>query len=257
MHNAALAALHLDWVYVPFQVEPSDIAAAVAAVRALGMVGVNITVPLKELVAPYLDEVDSAAKKIGAVNTIVNRGGRLVGYSTDGPGILWDLERRGINVSGRPVLVWGAGGSARAVAFALASIGCRVTIANRTVTRARALADMVGENAEAIGYEASQYRDRVAGAALLVNTTTLGMAPDHADLSPPIPPAALTAGQTVYDLVYSPETTALLSAAGRAGCRAVGGLGMLVCQGAVSLSLWTGLPLAGIPVDAMFDALRR
>jgi len=255
MHNAAIAALGLDWVYVAFQVDPSAIPAAVSAVRALDLVGVNITVPLKELVSSHLDEVDPAALKIGAVNTIVNREGRLVGYSSDGPGFLWDIKRRGVEVDGCKALIWGAGGSARAIAFALASRGCHVVIANRTIERAAALADAIGGDGRSVGYESAEYAQRISEADLLVNATTLGMAPENIQSAPPLPPESLSSRQVVYDLVYAPEKTVLLDAAERAGCRAIGGLGMLVCQGAVSLSLWTGLQIEQMPIDAMFAAL--
>ena len=140
MHNAAIEALGLDWVYVPFEVAPENVGAAVEAVRALGLVGVNVTVPLKELVGPFLDAIDEDAARIGSVNTICNRGGKLTGYSTDGAGFLRSLEEVGQGTEGRKVYLLGAGGSARAVGFALASRGCFCTIANRTAARAEALA---------------------------------------------------------------------------------------------------------------------
>ena len=140
MHNAALKALGLDWVYLPFEVAPANIRAAVEAIRALALVGVNVTVPLKELVGPFLDAVDETAARAGSVNTICNRGGKLTGYSTDGAGFLRALEEVGQVVDNRQVYILGAGGSARAVAFALASRGCVCTIANRTESRSAGLA---------------------------------------------------------------------------------------------------------------------
>ena len=128
MHNAALKSLGLDWVYVPFDVNPDNAAGAVAGLRALGLAGVNVTVPLKECVLPLLDEVDEAARQIGSVNTIHNIGGRLFGYSTDGEGFLRSLEAAGQPTQGRQVLILGAGGSARAVAFALALHHCHCQI---------------------------------------------------------------------------------------------------------------------------------
>jgi shikimate dehydrogenase len=247
----------LDWVYVPFNVLPESIPAAVAALRAFDMVGTNVTVPHKEAVIAHLDEIDDDARRVGSVNTIVNNAGRLKGYSTDGPGLLWDLERQGVSVDGKRVLLWGAGGSARAVGYALSQRGCSVRIANRTVERAVNLAELIGGDTEAIDQTGASYADAVANADLLVNTTSLGMGPASIDLMPPVPDGALHAGQVVYDLVYVPETTLLLANAGSAGCRAIGGIGMLVCQGAVSLSHWTGRPLAEIPVDVMIAALAR
>ena len=255
MHNAALEVMGLDWVYVAFPVNPDNAGAAVAAVRALDLVGVNITVPLKETVAGYLDDVDPDAARIGSVNTIVNRNGRLLGYSTDGPGFLWDLARQGVSYEGHPALIWGAGGSARALAHALTGRGCAVTIANRTLERAQKLAAEVGAGTVAVGFDDPSYLEHIAAARLLVNATTLGMGPANIEQSPPIPQGSLSPSQVVYDLVYVPEHTRLIAVAESAGCRAIGGLGMLACQGAVSLSHWTGLPIEQIPVSVMLDAL--
>ncbi len=254
MHNAALQALGLDWVYVPFEVAPDDLAAAVAGLRALGLAGVNVTVPLKETVPPLLDAVDEDASRIGSVNTIHNRNGRLYGYSTDGAGFLHSLEAAGQPTQGRRVLLLGAGGSARAVAHALASRGCHCRIANRTEERAAALARAVnaryphaaavaGWGAEAEGFD------------LLVNTTTLGMQP-NAGAMPALPPNAFTARPFVCDLIYAPAHTRLLAAATAAGCETMNGVKMLVWQGALSLALWTGRPLEEIPVAVMEAAVR-
>lgn len=255
MHNAAFAALGLDWVYVPFDVEPAQVSAAVASVRALGLVGVNVTVPLKEAVLPLLDTLSDDARRTGSVNTIVNQNGVLHGDSTDGEGFLRALaEEYGAGIDGRRALLLGAGGSARAVAFALAGQGCDVIIANRTGDKARALASAVN----------SHYAGRASVAGwgedtglvdLIVNATSLGMAP-RADEMPPLPPAVLTARPFVYDLIYSPPETRLLAAARAAGCRAANGLGMLVWQGALSLAQWTGRPVAQMPLDAMRDAVQ-
>jgi len=249
MQNAALAALGLDWVYVPFDVAPGDAAAALSGLRALGMVGVNVTVPLKEAVLPLLDEVDEDARWIGSVNTVHNLDGVLRGYSTDGAGFLRSLEAAGQPTRGRRVLLLGAGGSARAVAFALASRGCRCLIANRTEARAVSLARAVNarhpEAATAIGWGAS-----AGDPDLIVNTTTLGMHPNE-DASPALPPDTFAAKPFVYDLVYAPARTRLLAAAAAAGCGTMNGVKMLVWQGALSLALWTGRSPEEMPVAAM------
>ncbi len=254
MHNAALAALGLDWAYVPFDVRPDDVGAALAGVRALGLVGVNVTVSLKEIVPPFLDTVSEEARRIGSVNTVHNRDGALHGESTDGPGFLRALaDLMGPDaVPGRALLL-GAGGSARAVAFALAGQGWTVVIANRTRARAQELADRL-----AVFYPCAATVAEWGGDAgefeLIVNTTSLGMHP-HEDTMPALPPGALTPGRWVLDLVYAPPETRLLREARRAGCQAANGLGMLVSQGALSLALWTGLPLERIPRDVMAEAL--
>lgn len=254
MHNAALAELGLDWVYVPFEVPPERLPDAMRAIRALGILGVNLTVPLKELAVPLVDEVEPGAALIGSVNTVVNERGRLRGLSTDGPGFLWDLERKHIEPDGWTVLMWGAGGSAKAVAFALAGRGCRIIIANRSPERARSLASALGDSADWVEWGGEAYTEAIRSARLLVNTTSLGMAPAHAGEMPIVPEGTLSSGQVVYDLVYVPAQTRLLKAARAARCRAFNGLGMLVCQGALSLSEWSGLPISGIPIETMYRA---
>ena len=253
MHNAALESLGLDWAYVPFDVAPEDVPAALAGLRALGLVGVNVTVPLKERVLPLLDEVDEAAARIGSVNTVHNRDGRLYGCSTDGEGFLRSLEAVGQPAQGRQVLLLGAGGSARAVTFALAAQDCHCRIANRTEARAESLAADINHwfpgAASVAGWGAP------AGAFdLLVNTTSLGMSP-HEDAMPALPPDAFAGRPFVYDLVYVPTQTRLVAAARAAGCGTMNGVQMLVWQGALSLALWTGLPPEEMPVAVMEAAV--
>lgn len=255
MHNAALEALGLDWVYVPFDVNPDpvNVEEALAGLRALGLVGVNVTIPLKEAVLPYTIVSEEAART-GSVNTIHNRDGKLYGYSTDGAGFLRALEAAGQPTEGRQVLLLGAGGSARAVSFALASRGCRCQIANRTEARASALADDVNrrfpEAATVTGWgaEADEFD-------LLVNTTTMGMQPNE-EAAPALPPNAFAGKPFVYDLIYVPTQTRLLAAAAAAGCETMNGVGMLVWQGALALAIWTGRPLEEVPVAEMEAAVR-
>lgn len=254
LHNAALAALGLDWIYVPFDVAPEDVAAAVEGVRAFNLVGVNVTVPHKEAVLPLLDVVDEDARRVGSVNTIHNVNGVLHGYSTDGPGFLRSLEVLGEPARGRRALILGAGGSARAVAFALTGQGGQVQIANRTEARARELAERLNAHhpgaASVVGWG-----DEADGFDLLVNTTSLGMAP-HEDAMPAIPPGTFERDVLVYDLVYAPPETRLLARARQSGLRAVNGLGMLVAQGALSLSRWSGLSWDALPLGIMEEAVR-
>jgi shikimate dehydrogenase len=252
MQNAALEAMGLDWVYVPFEVVPEALPVAVASIRALGLVGVNLTVPHKEAVLPLLDVVDEDARRIGSVNTVHNRDGILHGYSTDGPGFLHALAGEGEATEGRQALILGAGGSARAVAFALAGHGGRVQIANRTRERAEALAAQVNQfypgAASVVGWGAD-----ADAFDLLVNTTSLGMDP-HPEMLPLLPRNVLRPSVFVCDLVYAPIETRLLAQARAAGCRVINGLPMLVAQGALSLALWTGLAPASIPVEVMHRA---
>lgn len=254
MHNAALAALGLDWVYVPFDVAPENVEAALAGVQALGMVGVNVTVPLKEAVLPYLDEVSDTVRQIGSANTIICKDGRLYGDSTDGAGFLRALEDAGQSAEGRQALIIGAGGSARAVAFALASRGTQCRIANRTHERAMALMHDIHQwypgMASKVGWGLAAGQPD-----LVVNTTSVGMQPHEGEM-PTLPPGLFGGKPFVYDLIYAPAKTHLLQAAEEAECETANGIGMLVQQGALSLSLWTGLPIESIPVAVMEAAVR-
>lgn len=254
MQNAALASMGVDWVYAPFDVPEDRVASAVESIRALGLVGVNVTVPLKELVIPYLDHVDEAAARVGSVNTIKNQDGILTGYSTDGEGFLHDLQRLGWPSKGVNVYLLGAGGSARALAYALAERDCHVVIANRTLGRAQTLASLVNE------YFPGRASVSLWGAAserpidLIVNTTSLGMSPS-AETTPALPSGGYAGAGYVYDLIYKPRETLFLSAAREAGCQVSNGLGMLVRQGAASLGIWLGRRIDAFALEAMERAV--
>lgn len=255
MHNAAFAARDLDWCYVPLSVarEPAErVGDAVRGLRALGLRGANVTVPHKQAVMAHLDTLEPAARAIGAVNMIlVDSTGRLVGDNTDAAGFAADLRSLGVDVRGASTLVLGAGGSARAIVYALAQSGARsVTIANRTPARAQELAGAMQPLFGACSIQAapSGVTREVAGAHLVINCTSLGMTP-HIDGSPWPVGVPLRAGQTVYDLVYNPRETRLLREAARQGARPLGGLGMLIHQAALAFERWTG-------VDAPIEVMR-
>lgn len=255
MHNAAFAALGLDWAYVPFTVAPEQIGAALAGVRALGLRGVNITVPLKELAPPHLDELTDRARALGVVNTVVNTDGHLRGDATDGPGLLAALAYGGAPVTpGIRVVVLGAGGSARAVIYALAEAGARVTVANRSLDRAEAIARdfaEVGDIRVMPLDSPDSLGESISSSTILINTTSVGMHPNH-DAMPPIPPDALHPDLFVSDLIYNPAQTRLLSLAYSRGCRTQNGIEMLVRQGALAFVQWTGIEP---PVEAMRAAV--
>lgn len=256
MHTAALAALGLDWVYMAFDVPPARLAEAVAGVRGLGLAGVNVTVPLKERVVPLLDTLSDEARRIGAVNTIVNREGVLHGDSTDGEGFLRALAEAGRpELFGQRALLLGAGGSARAVAFALARQGCAVVVANRTEEKAHALAGAVNHCYKGQA-SAAGWGEDAGPVDLIVNATSLGLSP-HTEAMPVLPPHVLSTHPFVYDLIYNPAETRLLRLAREAGCPASNGLGMLVWQGALSLAQWTGRSLSEMPLAAMLGAVRH
>ena len=231
MHNAAFDALGLDWVYVAFPVGRGDGTAAVRAVTTLGLAGLNVTMPHKADAAAACDDLASEAAALGAVNTVVNADGALVGHSTDGDGFLRALDDEGIEVAGRRVLVIGAGGAARAITHALGRVGADVTVAARRPEAARSAAALA-PGSEAVGLGGIA----VEGFDVVVNATPLGMEGE----APPFDTAELHTGQFVYDTVYPVETPLLREARAR-GLRAAGGLGMLVHQGALSFSLWTGI----------------
>ncbi len=262
MHNAAFEALGLDWAYVPFAVPPERIAEAVAGIRALGLRGINVTVPLKEMVPPYLDTLTPRAARLGAVNTIINDNGHLTGDSTDGRGFLAALrEVDALPAAGSRAVVLGAGGSARAVTDALREVGIGVTIANRTLERAREVADRLqnaseGSAIEVVSLDEMSLRRTLAAddIALLVNTTSIGMHPQEAEM-PPVPPDALRNRIIVSDLIYNPPQTRLLAMAESQGCRTQNGVSMLVWQGAIAFSAWTGV--ANPPVHIMREAVEK
>ena len=206
-----------------------------------------------------LDDVDDLARRIGAVNTIVRDGDRLRGANTDAKGFLESLrEYGGMNPSGADAVLVGAGGAARAAAHALAESGVgSLLIANRTAKRAEALAAEVaalGVNARAVSLADAAFGDACGGADLIVNSTSVGMLHGPAEGASPVPDGAIRAGCVVYDMVYNPPGTPLLRAASDAGARAVGGLPMLVYQGAAAWEMWTG---RAAPVGVMMEAARR
>ena len=256
MHNAAFAELGLNWAYLPLAVEPERVGDALRGLRALGLRGANVTVPHKQEVMRFLDELSPVAAAIGAVNTIVvAEDGRLLGENTDAAGFAADLAAHGVKVGGRECVVLGAGGSARSVVWALAAErAASISLVYRTRTRAEelvaALQPHCAEVPLALCHQTEFAGAELAEAALVVNCTPIGMTP-HVDASPWEPPAGLPPGIVVYDLVYSPLRTRLLELAEAAGACAIGGIGMLVHQGALAFTLWTG---QAAPLQVMRDA---
>ncbi len=240
IHNAAFAALGLDWVYVAFPVPRGRGGAAVAAARDLGLAGLNVTMPHKEDVAAACDDLTSDAAALRSVNTVVTQpAGRMLGDSTDGPGFLAALAEEGIAVTGRRSLVLGAGGAARAVVLSLGRAGADVVVAARRPEAAESAA-LLAPSGRAVALDAVD--GELGDAELVVNATPLGMAGE----GPPLGPERLGPAHVVVDLVYHPAETPLLAAARARGAQAVNGLGMLVHQAALAFHLWTGAeaPLA-------------
>lgn len=238
MHNAAFAELGLDWHYGLLPTPDNAIAARLEEVRICYR-GANVTVPHKQRVMAYLDDVDDTAKVIGAVNTIVVRDGQLQGYNTDAAGFLAGLTEVGFRPAGRHALVLGAGGAARAVVTALQGAECTVTIHNRRPQRAIELAKRVGGRVHGLSAGIGLEDLDLSQFDLLVNTTPVGMWPEI-DACPWPETIPIPSRWTVYDLVYNPLRTRLLARAHENGATAIGGLEMLIQQGASAFALWTG-----------------
>lgn len=258
MQNAALREMALNWTYLAFAVEPERVGQALDGVRGLGLVGLNVTIPHKSAVIEHLDEIDDAVEALGVANTIIRReDGSLMGRNTDGPGFLRSLSERSHSVDGRAVTLLGAGGSARAVAWACARDGAEsVTVVNRTLERAEGVAELLRsttdlERVAAVALEAPEAEGAVSGADVIVDCTSVGMYPHH-EVEPVVPSGWMRAGQVVADLTYNPLDTVLLQAAREAGAETVDGAGMLVHQGAISLQYWSGQEP---PVETMRRAL--
>lgn len=257
MHNAAFAARRMNWRYVPLPVHPERVEAAVYGLRALGFRGANVTIPHKQAVMPYLDRWSPAAEAIGAVNTIIiQEDGNMLGDNTDAAGFIADLRGQGVEPAGCSALVVGAGGSARAVVYGLAEAGAaRILLLNRTVARAEELAATMRGYFPEIPLDVAAFPEDVADAAqhadLIVNCTSLGMEP-YLEGLPWDEEVEFRPDQTVYDLVYNPAVTRLLQLASADGARALGGLGMLVYQGAIAWERWTQEPA---PVEVMRRAV--
>ncbi|NLA58110.1 MAG: shikimate dehydrogenase [Firmicutes bacterium] len=257
MQNAALEALGLDYVYVPFHVSPLHVKEAIAGMKALGIRGLNVTIPHKVAVIDYIDEIEPVAGLIGAVNTISNQGGYLVGYNTDACGFLRSLkEEAKRDPQGQRITIMGAGGSARAIGFQLAVSQIEyLVIANRTKSSAVALADEIGAKTKCstVGIGLEELESYLPVTDILINTTPLGMHP-QVDTMPPVDCGKLPASAVVCDIVYNPLETMLLKKAAACGLPTLPGLGMLVYQGAAALEIWLEVKP---PIDVMKAVVRR
>lgn len=240
MMNAALREMQLPDVYLAFKVEPSCLKDAVAGFRALGVKGWNVTIPHKVAIMDNLDMIDETAQAIGAVNTVVYENGKWVGYNTDGPGYLRSLEEEwSLPFSSLNVVIVGAGGAARAVGYTLAKAGVpHITVLNRTLSKAEALGRHLSSLTQLEAYSLNEGRKAIGKADLIINTTSVGMAPKVHET--PIPVEWIGQGQYVSDLIYHPRETMLLRGAKARGAQVQSGLGMLVYQAAIAFEKWTG-----------------
>lgn len=254
MHNAAFHALGMDWRYELLPTPPDAVEQRVSELRAPELAGANVTIPHKQAVIPYLDQVVDAASVVGAVNTIVATQEKLVGYNTDVAGIRWAFEQNGVAPAGWHTVVLGAGGAARAAVYALHTLGvASISVFNRTPERAESLIEELRPHLIDTKLEAAPLTDvgrleeALGQAGLLINATSVGMYP-VVDASPLPAGVDLPAHLVVFDMVYNPQATRLLRQAKHAGARIVSGLDMLIGQGVEAFRLWTGRTP---PVDVM------
>lgn len=264
MHNAALEKCGIDARYCRLHIRPGELGPALRALPEKGFIGVNCTIPHKAAAMPFMDRVDDHALQIGAVNTVAVEGDRLVGFNTDGPGLVRALRAEfGIDLRDMRVLVLGAGGGAgRAVAMQCGIEGCeRLVLANRSPEKARALAGELaryfrgprvygpGERLAAVAWDEAALKVQIAQTDLVIHCTPVGM---HRTDSSPLPSAILQPHLLIYDTIYTAARTKLMLAADEAGARSANGLSMLLHQGALSFEIWFDRPA---PLDAMRTAL--
>ncbi|MCA0753660.1 shikimate dehydrogenase [Paenibacillus sp. N4] len=252
MMNRAFRETGINGAYAAFHVTSERLADFAAGVRAMGIRGVNVTIPHKLDIMSLLDEIDAGAEAIGAVNTIVNDDGRLIGYNTDGIGYVRSLkEEAEPELAGKKMVVLGAGGAARGIVYALTKESPeRITIVNRSVERAEELAKAFRSQADIEAAAVESLKEACRQADIVINTTSVGMYPNTEDT--PIDGAWLQPGAVASDLIYNPLKTTFLQQAERQGCRVHGGLGMFIYQGAYAFEYWTGRPA---PVEAMRETV--
>ena len=258
MQQAAIEKAGIDYSYVALPVEPEQLPQAVEGLKALNFSGWNVTIPHKRAIMPLLDEIDEDAAVIGAVNTVVNDGGRLKGYNTDVLGFLSPLKARGIKLAGARALLLGAGGAARAVLWGLLREGAAaVTLVVRNSDKGEALAAEFRSRAEAeitvCTFDSEGYKAALSTADILVNTTPLGMTP-KVEEAPSVEWELVKSSAFVYDIIYTPAETRFLREAREHGCQVQNGEAMLAGQGAAALQLWAGIEP---DADCMCRALRE
>jgi len=241
MHNAVLQDLELDFVYMAFDVPPNRLKEAVKGFKALNVKGISVTIPLKEIIIRFLDEIDGIANKIGAINTIKNEDGVLIGKNTDAEGGRKAILDAGYEIKGKNILILGAGGVAKAICYALAKDANKIVITNRTEVRAKKLAmelkKIIKVNAEGTNNSEITLRREIKTTDILINATPVGMYP--LINKSPIEKEILHNQLFVFDLIYNPLETQLIKDAKVIGCRTLGGLDMLVNQGALAFEWWT------------------
>ncbi|MBS3815055.1 MAG: shikimate dehydrogenase [Hadesarchaea archaeon] len=242
MQNAALKELGLDYVYLAFPVREESLAEALTGFTALGIKGANVTIPHKINALNYMDELHESAEKVGAVNTIKNDSGELIGFNTDGEGMLRSLRNEVSEIESKSVLLLGAGGAARAIGFSIVEAGASLTISNRTASKAKKLAETISGQTKGdvrqVELSKKVLIDEIKNSDILINATSVGMEPNTDETL--VSADMMHSDLIVNDIVYKPLKTKLLEEAEKAGAKTIDGLGMLVHQGATSLEIWTG-----------------
>lgn len=255
MHNAAFESLGINAVYLPFEVKPKGLKTAISCMKSLGIRGLNVTIPHKERILECLDGIDKEAALISAVNTIVNKNGRFIGFNTDGRGFINSLnEEFGISPKGKNFFIMGAGGASLAISFSLALSGAkRIVLVDKIEEKAIKLASSLAKNTpcEAIALKRDKraIKEVILNSDVFINATPCGMKATDPRV---IEPEFLHKGLFVYDIIYNPPVTRLLKDAKKRGARCSNGIGMLLNQGAISFRLWTGRKA---PVAVMRKAL--
>ncbi|WP_378956349.1 shikimate dehydrogenase [Pelosinus sp. sgz500959] len=243
MHNAAFAALTLDYIYVPLPVEPDHLGQAIAGLKAMGFVGMNVTIPHKVTVMPYLDEIHPSAQLTGAVNTIVIKNGKCIGYNTDGQGFIQSLTAKSITIKDKTAVIMGAGGAARAVVYGLLEYGIKkVIVGTRNVAKAQEFVKLFPKSRskiEGCNWETESFIQALQECDILINCTPIGMS-SNKETQLPIQWHHIKSDAAVCDLIYNPSPTDFLVQAEMRGHIIMDGKGMLVEQGALAFELWTG-----------------
>ena len=256
MEEAAFAAKGLNYRYLTVKVEKDDLEAAMNGVKAFNMRGINLTIPHKVRVLQYLDELSEAASIIGAVNMVVNKDGKLFGENTDGKGFLISLENEGVSVDGKQVVILGAGGAARAISVECALAGAaKIIIVNRNKERGEELVKLIQEKTPAEAqYVSWDQPYRVdPDTDILINATCIGLYPD-VNSKPNVDYDTVTNKMVVSDVVFNDPNTLFLQEAAKRGAHTINGLGMLVNQGALNFTLWTG---EEAPIEVMTETLKN
>lgn len=259
IHNTAFQCLNLNYVYLVFDIIQEDLEVVVTGMKAIGARGFNVTMPYKKDIIPYLNEISNEARLIGTVNTVVNQGGHLIGYNTDGKGYIQSLAEEGVSIINKCIVIIGAGGAASSIAIQTALEGANeIIILNRTLEKAENIIDIIRKNIFSCKAEAEELNDKnlkkaMGKSDILINCTSIGMYPNE-DKSIIGDESIMPPDLVVSDLIYKPYKTKLLKLAEKRGCKCINGLGMLLWQGAFAFKLWTGKEM---PVDFIKDLLKK